>query len=77
MRYRDGNNILKVESISDLKHDEYMCTNCKKVISKDEVITETPTHHIATNGINYCSSLCKIENRKGYDRVIMTRDMFS
>lgn len=77
MRYHDGFNILKVESISDLEHDEYMCTNCNKVISKEEVVTENHTYNITRNGINYCSPLCKKENQKGYDRHIAARDMFN
>lgn len=71
MRYKNGFGTLKVESISDLKYGEYMCTQCKKVIDKrEDIVPNNRGQSIAINSINFCSEWCRKENRNAYDGIV-------
>lgn len=70
MRYINGLNQTIATELSDLKYGEYRCTECNKVIAKEEVIPNDRGQSIATNSINFCSIRCRSENRNGYDRMV-------
>lgn len=71
MRYKNGFGTLKVESIADLKYGEYMCTQCQKVIEKQEdVIPNDRGQSITKHSIIFCSKRCRKENRNAYDRIM-------
>jgi len=70
MRHITINKIMRVDSISDLKYGEYMCTECNKVIDKAEnVIKNDSSDSLTKNGINFCSEYCRKSSRSGYDKV--------
>jgi len=68
MRFIDGFGIEKATELSDLRYGEYKCIECNKIIERSEIITNNRSERITTNGINFCSSRCKGESNKGYDR---------
>ncbi len=70
MRYVNGLNQTIATEHSDLKYGEYRCTECSKVIKREDVIPNERHQSITTNSINFCSSRCRNENRKGYDRMV-------
>lgn len=70
MRYVNGLNQLIATEHSDLKYGEYRCTECSKVISREDVIPNDKHQSITTNSINFCSNRCRAENRKAYDRFV-------
>lgn len=67
MRYTDGFGVLKADELSDLKYGEYKCTECNKVIKKEDIVPNDNGQSITTNSINFCSVRCRKENRNGYD----------
>ena len=70
MRYVNGLNQTIATEHSDLKYGEYRCTECNKVITREQVISNDKGQSITTNSINFCSSKCRSENRNGYDRMV-------
>jgi hypothetical protein len=71
MRYTDGYGTLKADELSDLKYGEYKCTQCNKIIKKrEDVIPNDKGQYITTNSINFCSGICRKENRRAYDRSV-------
>lgn len=70
MRYINGLNQTIATELSDLKYGEYRCTECNKVITREEVIPNDIGQSITTNSINFCSSRCRSKNRNGYDRIV-------
>ena len=68
MRYLNGFNELIATEHSDLKYGEYRCTECNKVITREQVVPNNSSQNISTNSINFCSSGCRSESHKGYDR---------
>ena len=70
MRYTNGLNQIIATELSDLKYGEYRCTECNKVITREQVIPNDIGQSIATNSINFCSSICRSKNRNGYDIMV-------
>lgn len=70
MRYVNGLGQEIATEQSDLKHGEYKCTECNKVINKEGIIPNDYNQSISTNSINFCSVRCRKENRNGYDRIV-------
>ena len=68
MRYINGFGHLIATEFSDLKLDEYKCTNCNKIIKREQVIPNDSGQYITRNSINFCTEQCRKENRNGYDR---------
>lgn len=70
MRYINGLNQTIATELSDLKYGEYRCTECNKVIIREEIIPNNRGQSITTNSINFCSIRCRSENRNCYDRMV-------
>jgi len=70
MRYVNGFGSTIATEFSDLKYGEYRCTECNKVIEREDVIPNDNGQSISTNSINFCSRRCRSESRKGYDRMV-------
>jgi hypothetical protein len=73
MRYINGFGVTIATEQSDLKYGEYRCTECNKVITREQVIPNDRGQSITVNSINFCSSKCRSENRNGYDDIIKTK----
>ena len=70
MRYVNGLNQTIATELSDLKYGEYRCTECSKVMDKEEVIPNDKGQRLSVNGINFCSYRCRTDNRNAYDRIL-------
>lgn len=68
MRYINGLNQTIATEFTDLEYGEYRCTECNKVITREQIIPNDSGQYITFNTINFCSSKCRSDNRNGYDK---------
>ena len=59
-----------MKEFSDLMSDEYFCTECRKIISREDVVKNDNGDSLSRNGINFCSQYCRTLNRNGYDKMV-------
>lgn len=60
------------DKLSDLKYGELRCIKCHKVMPREEAIPELKGSkmdpNVSINSVVYCSSSCRNESHKAYDR---------